>query len=74
LIDFYHNLSCLIGVDTLKFGGAKIAAILEALRPGFESGALEPYEVTTWQLDDAVAAYTAVEKGAGEKKQVLIPA
>lgn len=74
LIDFYHNRSRLIGVDSLKLDGREIASIMEALIPGFDSGALKPYDVKTWPLDDAVNAYTAVEKGSGPEKQVLVPA
>jgi len=74
LIDFYHNLTCLIGVDSLKLTGPEIAAIMDALRQGFELGAIKPYPIKTWPLHDAVAAYTAVGKGAGPEKQVLIPA
>jgi NADPH:quinone reductase len=74
LIDFYHNLTCLIGVDSLKSTGPEIAAIMGALRPGFELEAIKPYPIQTWPLHDAVAAYTAVGKGAGPEKHVLIPA
>ena len=74
LIDFYHNLTCLIGVDSLKSTGPEIAAIMGALRQGFELGAIKPYPIQTWPLHDAVAAYTAVGKGAGPEKHVLIPA
>jgi NADPH:quinone reductase len=73
LIDFYHNLLHLIGVDSLKLSGPQIAAIMDALKPGFETGALKPFPVKTWRLDGAVAAYAVVEKGAGAEKQVLIP-
>jgi NADPH:quinone reductase len=72
LIDFYHNLSRLIGVDSLKLGGREIAVIMDALKPGFESGALKPFEVEVRPLGDAVAAYTAVEKRGSPEKQVLI--
>jgi len=73
LIDFYHNLTVLIGVDSLKLTGPQIAAIMNTFKPGFEHGALKPFPTKTWGFDAAVAAYTAVEKGAGSKKQVLAP-
>jgi NADPH:quinone reductase len=73
LIDFYHARLRLIGVDSLKLDGGEIAAIMNALRPGFESGALRPFEVRTRPLDEAVAAYEDVEKGARSAKQVLMP-
>lgn len=72
LIDFYHNLSHLIGVDSLKLSGTQIAEIMNALKPGFESGTLKPFPTKRWTLDDAVAAYTAVQKGAGPEKQILV--
>lgn len=71
LIDFYHNLSRLIGVDSLKLSGEQIAEIMNALKPGFESGALKAFPTKSWNLADAVAAYAVVEKGAGREKQVL---
>jgi NADPH:quinone reductase-like Zn-dependent oxidoreductase len=74
LIDFYHNRLRIIGLDSLKLGGTEIAAIMDALKPGFESHALKPYDVKTWPLADAVAAYSAVEKGGGSEKHVLVPA
>jgi NADPH2:quinone reductase len=72
LIDFYHQGLRLLGVDSLKLDGPQIAAIMNALKPGFESGQLKPYEVREWSLDDAAHAYSVVEKGAGPVKQVLV--
>jgi len=73
LIDFYHGRLRLIGVDSLQLIGEEIAAIMDAIRPGFESGALKPFEAKSWPLDEAMGAYTAVEKGS-PVKQLLIPA
>ncbi|UVK46540.1 zinc-binding dehydrogenase [Mesorhizobium sp. AR07] len=73
LVDFYHNRQRLIGVDTAKLTGAEIAAILDALRPGFESGALKPSPVKSWPLKDAVKAYEAVAAGDASAKHVLKP-
>jgi NADPH:quinone reductase-like Zn-dependent oxidoreductase len=72
LIDFYHHSLRLIGVDSMKFGGIEIAQILDALKPGFESGRLKPYEVQTWPIEKAAEAYEAVEKGS-PLKHVLLP-
>jgi NADPH:quinone reductase len=72
LIDFYHNLTSLIGVDSLKLTGHEIVTIMDALKPGFESGALKPFPTRGWEVANAVAAYTAVEKGGGPEKQVLV--
>jgi hypothetical protein len=74
LIDFYHGRQRLIGVDSLQFAGAEIAAIMDAIKPGFEGGALKPFETKSWPLDKSIDAYTAAEKGSGPEKQVLIPA
>jgi NADPH2:quinone reductase len=72
LVDFYHNRSHLIGVDTVKMSGPEIAEIMNHLRPGFEGGQLEPPSVATWPLERAVEAYQTVERGA-RTKQVLLP-
>jgi NADPH2:quinone reductase len=73
LVDFYHNLQRLIGVDTLKLTGPEIAKIMDDLRGGFEKGHLRPSLVQTWTLDRGIDAYETVEKGATLKKHVLLP-
>ncbi|MBZ9844045.1 zinc-binding alcohol dehydrogenase family protein [Mesorhizobium sp. CA5] len=73
LMDFYHNRQRLIGVDTAKLTGVEIAAILNALRLGFESGALRPSPVKTWPLNDVVKAYEAVAAGDASAKHILNP-
>jgi NADPH:quinone reductase-like Zn-dependent oxidoreductase len=72
LIDFYHRNLHLIGVDSMKFTGAQIARMLDALKPGFESGVLKPYDLRTWPFSNAIDAYEAVAKG-GPLKHVLLP-
>jgi NADPH2:quinone reductase len=74
LVDFYHGRLRLIGVDSLQFTAEEIAVIMDSIKPGFEDGALKPFETKSWPLDRAVDAYTAVEKGGGPEKQLLIPA
>ena len=73
LIDFYHGLHQLIGVDTLKLSGSQIARIMDQLRPGFEEGHLRAAALKTWRLDQAVEAYEAVAKGDTAHKHVLLP-
>jgi NADPH:quinone reductase-like Zn-dependent oxidoreductase len=73
LIDFYHELKRLIGVDSMKFTGQDIARDLDKLRDGFEQGDLEPSPVQTWPLANAVEAYQAVERGGLPAKQILLP-
>jgi NADPH2:quinone reductase len=73
LVDFYHNLQRLIGVDTMKLTGPAIAKIMDELRAGFEGGYLRTSPVQGWSLDQAIDAYTAVEKGTGLSKHVFLP-
>jgi NADPH2:quinone reductase len=73
LVDFYHNLQRLIGIDTVKLTGPAIAKIMDKLRTGFEEGYLRPAPVQTWSLDQAIEAYSAVAKGASSNKHVFLP-
>src|SRR5271167_488148 len=73
LVDFYHNLLHLIGVDTLKLTGPAIAKIMDGLRAGFEGGYLRVSPVQSWSLDQAIDAYTVVEQGTTFDKHVLLP-
>ena len=74
LIDFYHNQSHLIGVDTVKLTGPEIASIMNALREGFEEGRFQAPPVITLSFERAVEAYTAVEKGAHSKYVLTLSA
>jgi NADPH:quinone reductase-like Zn-dependent oxidoreductase len=73
LVDFYHNLQRLIGVDTIKLTDREIANIMNHLRVVFEEGYLRPLPVQTWTLDQGIDAYEAVEKGAKSTKHILLP-
>jgi NADPH2:quinone reductase len=73
LVDFYHNLQRLMGVDTVKLTGPAIAKIMDKLRVGFEDGVLRPSTVQRWSLDQAIDAYRAVENGASPNKHVFLP-
>jgi NADPH:quinone reductase len=73
LVDFYHSQQHLVGVDTVKLSGPAIANIMDKLRSGFEDGYLRTAPVERWPLDQAIDAYTAVEKRTSLNKQVLIP-
>jgi NADPH:quinone reductase-like Zn-dependent oxidoreductase len=67
---FYRGQHRFIGVDTLALDSADGAAVLEALRPGFESGALRPFPVlvaNVYPLARAADAYRAVLAGARER-------
>jgi len=73
LVDFYHNESRLIGLDTMKFTGPEIAGLMNQLRAGFENGNLQPPAVTEWPFARAIEAYELVAKGGAEAKQILVP-
>lgn len=73
LIDFYHNLTHLIGVDSMKLSGPEIAQLMDKLREGFDDGQFMPSSVQNWRLDQAREAYAAVQQGGSSKKQVLVP-
>jgi NADPH:quinone reductase len=73
LVDFYHNLQHLMGVDTVKLAGPAIAKIMDKLRAGFEDGHLRASPVQRWSLDQAIDAYTAVEKRTNSNKHVFLP-
>jgi NADPH:quinone reductase-like Zn-dependent oxidoreductase len=72
LVDFYHGLKHLAGVDTMSLSGEEIVATLMGLVAGFEQGALTPPSVRIWPFAEAVPAYEAVARGAGSAKQVLV--
>jgi hypothetical protein len=46
---------------------------MDELRAGFEGGYLRTSPVQGWSLDQAIDAYTAVEKGTGLSKHVFLP-
>jgi NADPH:quinone reductase len=73
LVDFYHNSLHLIGVDTVKLTSSAIAKIMDQLRTGFDEGYLRASPVQRWSLDQAIDAYTAVEKATSSNKQVFVP-
>ena len=71
LADFYHNESRLIGIDTLKLDLTASAGVLDALRPGFESGDFHPAPIArAFPRAQAVAAYQAVADG--ERGRVVL--
>jgi NADPH:quinone reductase len=65
LVDFYHNESCLFGVDTLKRDLVASASILEQLTAGFEVGDYRAPPISaSFPLAEAVAGYRRVAEGA----------
>jgi len=64
LIDFYHNETQLLGVDSAKLGVADSAPLMTALVEGFETGKLTgPVIAQTFPLERAREAYEAVASG-----------
>jgi NADPH:quinone reductase-like Zn-dependent oxidoreductase len=64
LIDFYHNETQLLGVDSAKLGVAESAPLMTALVEGFESGKLSgPAIAQEFPLERAREAYQAVAGG-----------
>jgi NADPH2:quinone reductase len=71
LVDFYHNESQLLGVDTLKRDLTASGRILEELRSGFDSGIYQPPAISkVIPLDQAQEAYELVAKG--ERGRVVL--
>ena len=71
LIDFYHNFSRLLGVDSYGLTLQQIAEITNELRPGFETGALKPPLIEIVPFEKAVEAYSRMAAGQTKSKQVL---
>jgi NADPH:quinone reductase-like Zn-dependent oxidoreductase len=64
---FYRGQHTYVGIDTLALDAQEGAAILDALLPAFERGALKPFPIEedyVFELDDAAHAYQAVYRGA----------
>jgi len=71
LVDFYHNFSRLLGVDSFGLTLQQIAEIINELRPGFETGVLEPLPIEIVPFEKAVDAYSRIAAGQTKAKQVL---
>jgi NADPH:quinone reductase len=71
LIDFYHNRSRLIGVDSNALTPQEVSQISDMLNSGFETGALKPPEIDIVPFEKAVEAYGRMAAGQAIKKLVL---
>lgn len=71
LIEFYHNSSRLLGVDSYGLTSRQVAEIEGELFRGFESGALKPPPIEIVPFDKAVDAYCRVAARQAQTKQVL---
>jgi len=64
LVDFYHNETRLLGVDSTKLGVVESASRLTELARYFESGAFRPLSISrSYGLDEGQDAYRAVAGG-----------
>jgi len=71
LVDFYHNRSRLIGVDSYGLTSQQVAEIEDELRDGFEAGVLQPPPVEIVPFEKAVDAYARVAAKQAKSKLVL---
>jgi NADPH:quinone reductase-like Zn-dependent oxidoreductase len=71
LVDFYHNLSRLLGVDSNGLTPRQTGEIADALRLAFEAGALTPPPIEIVPFEKAADAYARVAAGQAKAKQVL---
>jgi NADPH:quinone reductase len=71
VVDFYHNFSRLLGVDSYGLTTRQIAKIADELRPGFETGALKPPPIEIVPFEKAVDAYSRMAARQPKAKQVL---
>jgi NADPH:quinone reductase len=71
LVDFYHNSSRLLGVDSYALTTQQIAAILDELRVGFETEALKPPPIEVVPFEKAVDAYNRMASGQAKVKLVF---
>jgi NADPH:quinone reductase len=71
LVDFYHNFSRLLGVDSYGLASQQVAEIEEELRAGFEAGILKPPPIEIVPFEKAVDAYSRLAAGQAKAKLVL---
>jgi len=73
LVDFYHNESRLLGVDSLKLSFEETADILRQLTPGIESGIFPPPRVETFSLKEGPRLYRDMAQSKVKTKPILVP-
>jgi NADPH:quinone reductase len=71
LVDFYHNSSRLLGVDSYGLTPQRIAEIAGELNAGFEAGALKPPLIEVVPFENAVDAYSRLAARQTKAKQVI---
>jgi NADPH2:quinone reductase len=74
LVDFYHNQSHLIGVDSIQLSFEDSGRILRSLLPYFESGVFRPEEdPVSVGFDDVLSAYGELAENRAKAKYVFVP-
>ncbi len=74
LIDFYHNESRLLGIDTRARDAVASASLLDPLVPFFEQGTFRAPQIDrVLALSDGVTAYQEVASGQVHGRVVLAP-
>ena len=71
LVDFYHNFSRLLGVDSYGLTARQVGEIAAEIARGFEAGFLKPPPIEIVPFEKAVDAYSLVAGGLAKLKQVL---
>jgi NADPH:quinone reductase len=71
LVDFYHNFSRLLGVDSYGLTARQVGEIAAEIARGFETGVLKPPPIEIVPFENAVDAYRRVSGGRAKTKQVL---
>src|SRR5580692_7894607 len=71
LVDFYHNFSRLLGVDSYGLAARQVGEIAAEITRGFEAGVLKPPPIEIVPFEKAVDAYSRVAGGLARTKQVL---
>src|SRR4029077_2152547 len=71
LVDFYHNESRLLGVDSMKFSPHDVSVIADELRQGFEANILKTSAIDAVPFENSIEAYERVASSTARAKQVL---
>jgi NADPH2:quinone reductase len=73
LVDFYHNESRLLGVDSLKMSFVETGEILRRLTPGIEAGKFKSPRLETFSLETGPQVYRDIAESKIKNKPILIP-
>ncbi|MBV9673746.1 MAG: zinc-binding alcohol dehydrogenase family protein [Verrucomicrobia bacterium] len=74
LVDFYHNESCLRGVDSVNISAAEAGRIFDKLLPYFDSGDfVPPKDAIPVGFEKVLDAYREINEGKASGKYVFVP-